>query len=342
MIQSQFQTQNPVVYNNPQISLQQRLQFHHYRTPRPQIRSITPSYRPQNTQSSQSYTEKTENVIFYGTYALQKFSEPHRKFRPLTGIKLTEKQQCLLDNFWHVQTVSQAASHKVQILNALCIYFKEQSLKIPEQRQRKYTHYVIFKGTKLGIFNKWETVAKHIQCIQPIFKGYYSFTEALKAAREAFGLNDYFIEPEETKSFSDITQTSPEQIIKAQEEMIAHLQKQLLEQGKNTETIVVQLENRILREKEKIMIEKIDTLQRKLDEKEKQTNTMIYRDFDSFKARVLDIPWQHTLHPLFEDFPEIKQVIEDKIRREFPLVLYELQLKIIRLAFEGQTGVTIV
>ena len=124
---------------------------------------------------------------------------------------LTEEQQCLLDNLWHIQTMPQASTFKVQVLNALSVYFSEQKRTIISQQQAKrYSHYVVFRGTKIGIFNKWETMRKYIQCPSPVFKGYYSFSEAMNSAREALVLNSVYIEPEKVKTFSDMAKTNPE------------------------------------------------------------------------------------------------------------------------------------
>ncbi|KAJ0835088.1 hypothetical protein HanRHA438_Chr16g0751121 [Helianthus annuus] len=132
--------------------------------------NVRPPKNRHFTQRASSQSQNTQNaVITFGNYALQRCDDPNTKFRPIIGMQLTEKQQCLLDNLWHIQTMPQASTFKVQVLNALNIYFYEQSSKTPEKPQRpKFTHYVIFRGTKIGIFNKWETVAKHIQCPNPI------------------------------------------------------------------------------------------------------------------------------------------------------------------------------
>ncbi|KAI3829486.1 hypothetical protein L1987_03611 [Smallanthus sonchifolius] len=179
------------------------------------------------------------------------------KFHPNHGITLIDKQQCLLDNLWHIQTMPHASSFKVQILNALSIYFSEQGTKCPEKTQPspKFTHYIIFRGTKIGIFNKWEIVAKYIQCHGPIYKGYHSFSEALYTARSHFGLDNFFIEPEEVQTFSQVMKTSHEQIIKSQEEIIANLQRQLIQQGQNTHPIQDHIEYKF----EQIISQKINT-----------------------------------------------------------------------------------
>lgn len=177
-------------------------------------------------------TIQTQHFEAFGSISLQKCFEENKKFRPMTGIILTEKQQCLIDNLWHLQTSPQAANFKVQVLNALSVYFQEQTQKKSEKQKQRFSHYVIFRGTKLGIFHKWETVAKYIQIPKPIFKGYYSFAEALTAARESFGVKEFTIEPEEVKSYSEIANTNAEQLIRAQGEVIAQLQKQVMSSGK--------------------------------------------------------------------------------------------------------------
>ena len=64
---------------------------------------------------------------------------------------------------------------------------------------QKFSHYVIYRGTKLGVFHDFNTVRKFINCPNPLWKGYFSFKEALDNAREALNFN-FFIEPEEVKS----------------------------------------------------------------------------------------------------------------------------------------------
>ena len=141
----------------------------------------------------------------------------------------------------------QASTFKVQVLNALCIYFSEQKYTVSKQQTKRFSHYVTFRGTKIGIFNKWETMMKHIQCPNPVFKGYHSFSEAMKSARDNFGLNSFYIKPEEVKTFSEMTKINPEQMIKAHEEVIAKLQQQLMQSGKNQQSTQIQIENSILK-----------------------------------------------------------------------------------------------
>ena len=66
---------------------------------------------------------------------------------------------------------------------------------------------------------------KYIQCPNPVFKGYCSFAEVMNTARVAFRLNSVYIEFEEVKTFPDMAKTNHEQMIKAQEEIIAKLQQ---------------------------------------------------------------------------------------------------------------------
>ncbi|KAI3815370.1 hypothetical protein L1987_15036 [Smallanthus sonchifolius] len=284
------------------------------------------------------------STISFGSYALQICTDQHTKFRPISGIKPTDKQQCLLDNLWHVQTMPHASAFKVQILNALSIYFHEQQAKSPETQitKPKFTHYIIFRGTKIGIFNKWETVIKHIQCPGPIYKGYQSFSDALKTAREHFGIDSFYIEPEEVQTFSQITQTSQTQIIKAQEETIAKLQEQLLEQGKNKQSIQSLVEINILKQKVGILEANNTQLLQKLERKEGSSSSS--RSYDAFKARMMDTPWKTCLQTLIDQFPEFDNIISQKICSEFPLVIYELQLRVMMIALneEKYKGVTVV
>ncbi|KAK9065404.1 hypothetical protein SSX86_016787 [Deinandra increscens subsp. villosa] len=302
-------------------------------------RRLPPSIKPKNLQFKQVDTSPTNQVITFGNYSLPKCNDHNTKFRPIIGLSLTEKQQCLLDNLWHIQTMPQASSFKVQVLNALSIYFQEQTVKIPEKQKPKFTHYIIFRGNKLGIFNKWETVAKYINCYGPIYKGYYSFAEALKAARDHFGVDSFFIEAEEVPTFSEIAKINPEQLIKTQEDVIAKLQEQLIQQEKST-SIHVQLENNVLKHKITILEAKNTQLLQQLERKE----VFINRDFNSFKARILDTPWKECFKKVTQHFPEFEQIVSQKICTEFPIVLYELQQKLVKIAFneESYKGIKVV
>ncbi|CAH1444412.1 unnamed protein product [Lactuca virosa] len=261
----------------------------------------------------------------------------------MIGVNLTEDQQCLLDNLWHIQTVPQASSFKVQILNALSFYFHKQSSLTPEKQIKKFTHYVIIRGTKVGIFNNWATVIKYIECQNPLYKGCCSFQEAMNIAREHFGLNSFFIEPEQVKTFSEIAKTSAEQMIKAQEEIIAKLQQQLMQSGKDTRYIQSQIENNILKQKIKILEAKNVQLIQRNEKKDEKLKTAIYRNYECFKARILDLPWRQTLRPVLDQFKEFEQMVSQKICIEFPAILYELQQKIVQIAFQeiNYKGVTL-
>lgn len=113
----------------------------------------------------------------------------------------------------------------------------------------------------------------------------------MKVAREHFGLNSFYIEPEEVKTFSDMAKTNDEQVIKAQEEVIAKLQGQLMKSGKDTQYIQAQIENSMLKQKIALLETKTTRLQQIIEER-KETNTVLDRNFDCFKARILDLPWR--------------------------------------------------
>ena len=61
----------------------------------------------------------------------------------------------------------------------------------------------------------------------------------MNTAREHFGLNSFYIEPKEVKTFSDMARTNPKQTIKAQEEVIAKPQQQLIQSGKYQQFIQI-------------------------------------------------------------------------------------------------------
>ncbi|KAK1432173.1 hypothetical protein QVD17_09065 [Tagetes erecta] len=119
-----------------------------YNPSQSRIMDVRPPRHKPFIQRTSSHTQNTQNaIITFDNYALQRCYDPNTKFRPIMGITMTEEQQCLLDNLWHIQTMPQASTFKVQVLNALSFYFHEQSAKIPEKIHKvKFTHYVIFRG----------------------------------------------------------------------------------------------------------------------------------------------------------------------------------------------------
>ena len=303
--------------------------------------------RPQIPYGASSSKPTQNTQITFGNYALSICFDETKKFIPIIGMSLTKEQHCLLDNLWHIQTFPQASTFKVQVLNALSFYFQQfQTQRNPEQNLKKFSHYIIFRGTKVGIFHNWTIVLKHIQCPSPYFKGFPSFQEAMDTAREHFGLTNFYIEPEEVKTFSEIAKTSPEQLIKAQEELIAKLQQQLMQSGKDTQYkdtqyVQTQIENNILKQQIKILEAKNIQLTNKLEKKE---TVFINRNYDCFKARMLDLPWRQTLKPVLDQFKEYEHMVSQKICTEFPSILYKLQQQIIRIAFQeiSHKGVTVV
>ena len=85
-------------------------------------------------------------------------------------------------------------------------------------------------------------------------------------------------------------------------------------------------------------------LQAKLAKRESETYTTIQRDFNSFKARIIDIPWRQTMQPILDRIPELDGIISQKICTKFPFILYKLQQQIIDIAFNDDEykGVTVV
>ncbi|KAK1419441.1 hypothetical protein QVD17_28608 [Tagetes erecta] len=82
-----------------------------YNPSQSKIMDIRPPRNKQFTQRTSSHIQKTQNaVITFGNYSLQRCDDPSTKFRPIMGIVMTEEQQCLLDNLWHIQTMPQAST----------------------------------------------------------------------------------------------------------------------------------------------------------------------------------------------------------------------------------------
>ena len=78
------------------------------------------------------------------------------------------------------------------------------------------------------------------------------------------------------------------------------------------------------------------------EKKDEKLKTTIYRNYECFKARILDLPWRQTLRPVLDQFKEFEQMVSQKICLEFPAILYKLQQKIVQIAFQeiNYKGVT--
>lgn len=113
--------------------------------------SQSPDYKViQKGSSSQGFLPKTgkekslQTHFQFGSVLLNICTDQNKKFKPYTGIEVNPQQQCLLDNLWHVQTLPNATSFKVQILNALSFYFsslKNENKTFPD---KMFSHYVIY------------------------------------------------------------------------------------------------------------------------------------------------------------------------------------------------------
>ena len=86
-----------------------------------------------------------------------------------------------------------------------------------------------------------------------------------------------------------------------------------MQSGKNQQSTQVQIKNSILKQQKFIQKEKNLKLQEKLEKKESETYTDIHRDFSSFKARIMDIPWRKTMQPILDRIPELDDIISQKI-----------------------------
>lgn len=297
------------------------------------------------SSSPKNYTEKRLLPNFqFGSLILSTYNDPSKKFKPYTGVEIDSQQQCLLDNLWHIQTLPNATAFKVQTLNALSFYFsdlKKENLGSRKFSQR-FTHYVIFRGTKLGVFHDFNTVRKFINCPNPSWKGYYSYKEALDNAREVLSLN-FYIEPEEVKSFSQVASERPSEIISAQAELIRSLEKQVLD-----------LQNQLFLSNSKIQEigKAIDTKDQEVLQYKRKNfdlNTQNYSlkqkiqklgieekspfNLEKLRARILDLPYSEALKPIFENLPELDLIISTKALEGMIADLQNLQHECIEILF---------
>lgn len=239
-----------------------------------------------------------------------------------------------------MQTIAGATSFKVQVLNALCFYFQQQKSKTNFVPQRKFSHYVIYRGTKLGVFHNFDTVRKYIICEKPIFKGYYSFKEALNAARESLGLN-FYIEPEEVKNYVDVIKQDPAKIISEQAEVIKNFenqvvifQKEVLQYDLKCQGFLKQLEykEKTVETMERVikgLNSQIVLLKSKIETEESSK-----RNFEQLKARIIDMPLNEVLKPVFNKFPDFEKMIVTKVDKDFIPYLISLQQELISIHFD--------
>lgn len=120
----------------------------------------------------------------FGPISLQIFPKiSSLRFRQLKHIdSINDTQQCLFDNIWNSKHDHQSF---LASSNALSYYFDQQNRGNPTKR---FSFYFVSKGRQPGIYAHWPEVLQQIENYPgPIFRGFYSFDEAMKAVPDVFG-----------------------------------------------------------------------------------------------------------------------------------------------------------
>lgn len=143
---------------------------------------------------------------YFGTENKLRIFPPNTyKFKPRDHIVLDGVQECVLDNFWfQYNNKREDRGYMLAILNSLAEYFNMINGKIqPEELPtniEKRPIYVIYKGTKPGVYVTYEAIVVQQMEMEregkgkPSWKKYLDIDEALLYARSILGIN-YFLEP---------------------------------------------------------------------------------------------------------------------------------------------------
>jgi hypothetical protein len=107
----------------------------------------------------------TEVFTFEIDNTLRIFLPNTFKFKAKGHIVLDEIQECILDNFWfQYNNKREEKGYLLSILNSLAEYFNIMNKNLPKSA-RIQTHkiisvYVLFDGSKPGIYTEFEKIAK--------------------------------------------------------------------------------------------------------------------------------------------------------------------------------------
>jgi hypothetical protein len=146
----------------------------------------------------------TEVFTFGIDNTLRIFSPNTFKFKAKGHIILDEIQECILDNFWfQYNNKREENGYLSSILNSLAEYFNIMNKNLPKstriQMHEIISVYVLFDGSKPGIYTEFEKIAK--QKVQArkngedlTWKKYIDINEALKYAKDIIG-EDFYIDP---------------------------------------------------------------------------------------------------------------------------------------------------
>lgn len=147
------------------------------------------------SSSSQTNILQTHDKLRFGNIELLCFPNSNISFKTLSHISVTKAEKCILHNLW----ISYNKNPKDQkyflaCLNALSEHFS--------QDHKQFKCYVVLNGRLPGIYHTWLEVSDCIKNFpNPLYKGFYSISEALEECRKFIGPN-YFIAPS-LKNVSD-------------------------------------------------------------------------------------------------------------------------------------------
>lgn len=139
--------------------------------------------------------------IYFDKTELKTFSEKKQFKSPLRE-RLSEEEQCLIDNVWDLPTTPQGNGKKVACLNALLSYFHTG-----KQFQKKpFACYALYTGDNAGVYLDWSEMTTQIEEVKknprlgtPMWKGFFDCNEAINSLKRGSGDIDFVISPKVLK-----------------------------------------------------------------------------------------------------------------------------------------------
>lgn len=175
------------------------------------------------TPKAEALQETPTKLFNFGPYQLFAFKE--NKFEALEHLQRDENQLVILGNLWNSKT----QFHKHKALQAVSQYFS------PIQKRpasKNFSYYVVVQGHSTGVFLRWNSVKRANEGHEwPIYKGFYTFEEALEFARGKLG-HDFYIE-----------EGPPVDILQANYELETELQE---EENRKLKEKVMKLESELM------------------------------------------------------------------------------------------------
>ncbi|KAK3184720.1 hypothetical protein Dsin_032006 [Dipteronia sinensis] len=206
------------------------------------------------SEASETSLPVAPAIVFYSPNSDKDFVLPlisgdeSKHWRPAKGTSLNKQEQNLLNHLWAIPQTKTHRQNYQRVLNCLNVYFhyakktgKASTAALgtsfgtpnlrPNNAARSFSHYVVYNGSKYGIYSRWIDVETSILGMDdPMWEGFTNVKQAQLA------LHSYRISLDERNSSSN-RQTA--------DKKSANLNKQLSDLKKAKTAEIAELEHQV-------------------------------------------------------------------------------------------------